>query len=78
MHTLYASALHSNDVRTLSSSPGCSKKVWIVGWNSHSDNQGTTDVENQNAPEDSTNGLDDVAAGALCLRSSAKVAQVSN
>ena len=77
MHTLDASALHGNDVRTLGGSSSLSKKAGIIGWNSHSDNQGTTNVEDKNPPEDTTNGSDDVAAGALGLRSSATTVRVS-
>jgi len=78
MHTLDANAFHGNDIRTLSGSPGCLKKAGIVGWDSHSDNQGTANVENKNTPEDTTDGFYNVAAGTLSLRSSATMAQVSN
>lgn len=71
VHTLYSRALHGDYVRTLRSSTGWSEKARVVRWNSHSDNQGTANVKEENAPEDTTNGLDDVAAGALSFRSSA-------
>jgi hypothetical protein len=77
MHTLDTSALHGNDVGTLSGSSNLSKEARIVGRNGHSDNQGTTNIEDKNTPEDTTNGLDDVTAGALGLRSSATTVRVS-
>jgi len=77
MRTLDASALHGNDVGTLGSSSCLSKKAGVVGWDSHPDDQGTTDVEDENTPEDTTDSLDDVAAGALCLSSSTTVVRVS-
>lgn len=77
MRTLDASALHGNDIGTLGSSSRLLKKAGIVGWDSHPDNQGTADVEDENTPEDTTDGPDDVAAGALGLRSSATTVRVS-
>ena len=77
MHTLDTGALHGNDVGTSGGSRSLLKKTGIVVWNSHSDNQGTTNVEDEDTPEDPTNGLDNVAAGALGLRGSAIMAGVS-
>lgn len=76
MRTLDASTLYSDDVRTLSSGPSCSKKAGIVEWNSHSDDQGTTNVKKENTPENTTNSPDNVATGALGLRSSAAMVRV--
>ena len=75
--TLDASTFHGDDVGTLGSGSGWSEKAGIVGRNSHSDNQGAANVEDEYTPEDTANGLDDVAAGAFCLRRSAISAQVS-
>lgn len=77
MPTLDTSALYGNDVGALGGSSGWSKKAGIVGWNGHPDNQGTTNVEDENTPEDTTNGLDDVAAGAFRLRGGATLVPVS-
>jgi len=66
-----ARALHGNDVGTLGRSPSWSKKAGVVRWNGHSNNQGTTDVEDENAPKDTTNSLDDVATRAFGLGSGA-------
>jgi len=77
MRTPDTSALHGNDVGTLGRSPSWSKKARVVRWNGHSNNQDTTNVEDENAPEDTANGLDDVAARALGLSSGATLVRVS-
>lgn len=53
------------------------KEAGIVERDSHSNNQGTANVEDKNTPEYTTNSLDDVAAGVLSLGSGATVVRVS-
>ena len=72
VRTLYSRTLHGDDVRTLGSSTGRSEKARIVRWNSHSNNQGAANIEEEDAPEDTTNSLDNVAAGAFRFRCSTK------
>ena len=76
--TLDTRAFHGDDVGTLGGSSTRSKKTGIVGWDGHSDNQCTTNVEDKNAPKDTTDGPDNVATGAFGFRSSAASARVSN
>jgi hypothetical protein len=77
VHTLDARALHRDYVRALSRSSGWSKEARVVGWNRHSDNQGTTDIEKEDAPEDTANGLNDIATRAFCFRSGAALEHMS-
>lgn len=71
VHTPDPRALHCDYVRTLSSSSGRPEKARVVRWNSHPDNQGTTNIEEEDTPEDTTNGLDDIATGAFRFGSGA-------
>ena len=77
IHAFDSGALHGNDVGTLGCGAGCSKKARVVGRNGHSDNQSTTNVKDENTPEDTANSLDDVAARILCLRSCATAVRLS-
>lgn len=77
MYTLNSSPHYGDDVRTLGTGPRYSKKARVVRWNIHSDNQGTTDIEDEDTPEDTTNGLDDGATRAVGFRGSATLERVS-